>query len=118
LNWAERSRDDATGEYLVERNPLRGLNVPREENPRRPQISPEQFKTLQLVAAEVSPQAECFVLLAWYTGHRAGAVRQLRWSDLDLDAETIRWRAESDKIGYEHRTPIHPSLAVILRGEQ
>lgn len=118
FNWAERSRDETTGEYLLDRNPLRGLKIPKEESPRRPQISAEQFKTLQLVGAEVSQRAECFVCVAWYTGHRAGAIRQLRWSDIDLRTDTIRWRADSDKIGYEHRTPLHPTLAALLRTEQ
>ena len=33
-------------------------------------------------------------------------IGQLRWSDIDLDARTIRWRSEHEKTGYEHRTPI------------
>ena len=118
LNWAERSRDDDHGGYLLERNPLRGLKIPREENPRRPQITAEQFAALQLVAAEVSPAAECFVWLAWYTGHRAGAIRQLRWADVDLEAKMLRWRAETDKVGFEHRTPMHTDLVQVLEREQ
>jgi integrase len=102
----------------IEKNPLRGLKVPREENPRRPRISVEQFKALQLVGAEVSPAAELFVWVAWYTGHRAGAIRQLRWTDVDLDARTIRWRAEADKVGFEHRTPMHSDLVDLLEREQ
>ena len=30
----------------------------------------------------------------------------LRWSDIDLPGETIRWRSEHEKTGYEHRTPV------------
>jgi integrase len=30
----------------------------------------------------------------------------LRWSDVDLKAARIRWRAENDKIGFEHTTSL------------
>ena len=45
-------------------------------------------------------------MVAHETGHRIGAIRQLRWSDVDLEGGVVRWRAEHDKSGYEHRTPV------------
>ena len=117
LNWAERARADGSG-YLLDRNPLRGLKLPREESPRRPMFTPEQCVALWHAAQQHSPAAERFVLLAWYTGHRSSAIRQLRWSDIDLEAGTIRWRAEVDKIGYEHRNPLHSELITFLKREQ
>jgi integrase len=43
-------------------------------------------------------------------------VRHLRWSDLDLEKETIRWRAENDKIGFLHTTPLsRPALDTLAR---
>ena len=41
---------------------------------------------------------ECLVVLAWKTGHRAGSLRQLRWSDVDLEAGRMHFRGENDKI--------------------
>ncbi len=41
---------------------------------------------------------ELALILANETGHRLGALRHLRWSDVDLDAGRIRWRAKHDKI--------------------
>jgi integrase len=117
LNWAERARGDGSG-YLLDRNPLRGLKVPREESPRRPMFTPEQCSALHRAAQEHSPTAERFVMLARYTGHRSGAIRQLRWSDIDLNEGTIRWRAEVDKIGYEHRNPMHAELIAFLKRER
>jgi integrase len=114
LNWAERARADGSG-YLLERNPLRGLSTPKEESPARPMFTPAQCTALRRVAAAHSPLAERFVMLAWYTGHRSSAIRQLRWSDIDLHAGVIQWRAEVDKIGYEHRNPIHPTLLAYLK---
>jgi integrase len=53
----------------------------------------------------------------WYlrtsrTGHRAGSIRQLRWSDVDLGRRLVTWRAETDKIGYEHTTPLTRDAAM------
>jgi integrase len=116
LNWAERARDD--GGYLLDRNPLRGLKVPKEENPRRPMLTVEQFKALRSVAAQRSLVAERFVMLAWYAGHRGHSIRHLRWSDVDLEGGTIRWRAGNDKIKYEHRNPMHPDLIAFLKADR
>jgi integrase len=117
LNWAERARGDGSG-YLLDRNPLRGLKLPREESPQRPMFTLEHCSALLHAAQQHSPTAERFVMLARYTGHRSGAIRQLRWSDIDTDAGTIRWRAEVDKIGYEHRNPMHSDLIAFLKHER
>jgi len=117
LNWAERARGDGSG-YLLERNPLRGLKVPKEESPRRPMFTAGQCVAIRRAAAEHSPLAERFVLLALCTGHRSSAIRQLRWSDIDLEAGVIRWRAEADKIGYEHSNPLHPELVTYPKRER
>ena len=46
------------------------------------------------------------LVLAHETGHRIGAIRQLRWSDVDLAARKVHWRAQHEKTGYEHTTPL------------
>ena len=46
------------------------------------------------------------LIIAHETGHRIGAIRSLRWSDIDLEAEIICWRGSADKTGKEHSTPI------------
>jgi integrase len=98
LNWAERARDDSGG-YLLERNPLRGLAIPKEESPRRPVMAPDLFALVRAKAADLSTSAELFVSLLWFTGHRAASVRQLRWSDVNLDAKF--WRSIADAAGIE-----------------
>ena len=45
-------------------------------------------------------QFQLALVLAHDTGHRIGAIRMLRWSDVDLKAARVRWRAENDKIGF------------------
>ncbi|MYA40658.1 MAG: site-specific integrase [Gemmatimonadetes bacterium] len=54
-------------------------------------------------------------MLAHETGHRIGAIRHLRWSDIDFEERTIRWRAEHEKTGYEHRTPVTAQALAALQ---
>lgn len=57
---------------------------------------------LSRVAPAVSPLFTLALLLAHETGHRIGAINALRWTDVDLERGVIRWRAATDKIGFEH----------------
>ncbi|MYC87683.1 MAG: tyrosine-type recombinase/integrase, partial [Gemmatimonadales bacterium] len=54
------------------------------------------------------------LVLAHETGHRIGAIRHLRWSDIDFDGGAIRWRAEHDKSGHEHVTPVTAEALEVL----
>lgn len=103
LNWAVVA-GDGTGGYLLERNPLKGMPFPKEPTPRRPVVTDEQYRSLLNVSEGVSPLFRAALIVAHETGHRIGSIRLLRWSDVDLERGTIRWRAENDKIGYEHET--------------
>lgn len=113
LNWATRS-GDGQGGVLLDRNPLKGLPIPREENPRRPMISDEQYRALRAIASDVGEAFELALILAHATGHRIGAIRQLRWSDVDFEHGRITWRAENDKIGLEHSPPLANEALVAL----
>ncbi len=104
LNWAEKSRDD-DGTPLLDRNPLRGFTPPREKNPRRVVLSAVEYEALMGVSHEIDWRVHVALVLAHETGHRIGAIRQLLWSDIDLEHGLIRWRAKTEKTGYEHVTP-------------
>ena len=56
------------------------------------------------------------LVLAHETGHRIGAIRKLRWSDIEFEAEVVRWRAKHEKTGYEHRTPVTEKALAALGG--
>jgi integrase len=58
---------------------------------------------------------ELALILAEATGRRLGAIRQLRWDDVDFPRGTIRWRAETDKKGKEWVIPIPVGLSDELR---
>ena len=113
LNWAAKSRDEE-GRPLLESNPLRGLRLPKEKNPTRVILTQAEYEALLRVAGDVNWRFRVALVLAHETGHRIGAIRQLWWSDIDLDARTIRWRGEHEKTGYEHRTPVTAMAGAVL----
>jgi integrase len=135
-NWACGFRV-ATGESLLGKNPIRGLKLPSEANPRRPVARPERYKALAAVADTVDPSGQFALMLAiaWHTGRRINAICHLRASDvllerdqlLDAFAEAghdddiarawpggLRWRKEWDKKGYETFSPIPKALRPAL----
>lgn len=117
LNWATQAKDER-GHYYLERNPLKGLPLPTEASPQRALLTPAQYEAVRREAAATSPRLECLVVMAWLTGHRMNSIRQLRWSDVDLDVGRILWRGEADKIGLTHTNPLHTEAVAILRRER
>ena len=113
LNWAEKSRDEQ-GHRLLESNPLKGLKIPREKNPTRVVLTDVEYEALLEVSAAMDWRFRVALVITHETGHRIGAVRQLRWSDIDLEARVIRWRGEHEKTGYEHRTPVTPEALAVF----
>ena len=113
LNWASKSRDE-NGRLLLDSNPLRGLKTPKEKNPTRVVLSDEEYGALLGVSRRVDWRFHVALVLAHETGHRIGAIRQLRWADIDFEARTIVWRAEHEKTGYEHVTPMTDEAVVAL----
>ncbi len=43
-------------------------------------------------------------------------MRRLLWSDVDIDAATVRWRGETDKSGRANVTPLTAKAVQVLRG--
>ncbi|HEV2130908.1 MAG TPA: tyrosine-type recombinase/integrase, partial [Longimicrobiaceae bacterium] len=111
FNWATVERPDGT--VLLQRNPWRGFPRPRPKNPRRPVMTEELHNLL----IEHSPdwRHALAMELCRETCRRLGAVRQLRWSDIDLDARTVRWRGEHDKVRKEAVTPLSDRAVRALR---
>ena len=117
LNWATLSRDER-GNFLLDRNPVRGLPIPREESPQRALLSDAQYLDVRAAAAVMGGREECLVVLAWETGHRVGSLRQLRWSDVELESGRMHFRGENDKIGHDHWNPLHAEAVAILKRER
>ncbi len=117
LNWAT-TEQDAHGRPLLERNPLKGLEAPREDSPARPMISSGDYGALLAAAPSIHPLFELALVLAHETGHRVSAIRMLRWSDVNLATKEIHWRAENDKIDFDHRVPMSDAAAAALQAER
>ena len=113
FNWAARSKDER-GRLLLDRNPLKGLKMPTEKNPTRVVLSEREYQAMLGVSRHVDWRFHVALVLAHETGHRIGAIRQLRWFDIDLDGGVVRWRAEHEKTGYEHSTPVTAEALVAL----
>ena len=96
----------ARGCLLLDRNPLKGLRKPREKNPARVVLSEDEYRALLGVSRQVGWRFHVALVLAHETGHRIGAIRKLRWEDIDFEGREVRWRAEHEKTGYEHITPL------------
>ena len=105
LNWAARSRDEE-GRLLLESNPPRGLKTPRQKNPARVLLTDAEYQAMLRASLLMDWRFRVALVIAHETGHRIGAIRQLRWSAIDMEGRTIRWRAEHEKTGHEHRTPV------------
>jgi integrase len=109
FNWAVVAGD-------LKRNPFKGYKTPKEKNPLRVKLTDEEYETLLGVSMAVDWRFHVALVLAHETGHRVGAIRQLLWSDIDLEGRTIRWRAETEKTGYGHATPMTEKAELALRG--
>jgi len=114
LNWAAKSREEE-GRLLLESNPLRGLKTPTEKNPARVVLTQAEYEGLLQTSKTMDWRFRVALVIAHETGHRIGAIRQLRWSDIDMEHEIIRWRAEHEKTGYEHRTPVTAEALAVLQ---
>ena len=117
LNWAAKSRDER-GKLLLPSNPLRGLRTPTEKNPTRVVLSEEEYQALLRVSRQLDWRFHVALVLAHETGHRIGAIRKLRWPDIDLEGGVVRWRAEHEKTGYEHCTPVTAEALAALEEAQ
>lgn len=114
LNWATVA-GNGRGGVLLERNPLKGLPFPKEESPRRPLVTDERYLAMLQVAADVDWRCHVALVLAHETGHRIGAIRQLRWEHVDLQEARVRWDRQSDKVGLDHETWLTEPAVEALR---
>ncbi len=114
FNWATKA-GDGEGNVFLERNPFKGFRLPKKDRPKRPRLSDKRYRAMSGVAGSVDWRFELALVLAHETGHRGSAIRQLRWSDVDLEERRIRWRADADKQGCGHETPMTETAARALQ---
>lgn len=78
LNWAHKRRTITAAPYVW---------IPTKPAARRRVLSVDEAE--RLVAGTVMPHVRLFVILAIATGARTGALLELRWDRVDLDARSI-----------------------------
>ncbi len=130
LNWATTVRDPRAtdGAHWLHSNPLQGIERRPEKNPRRPVTCQERFDATRRAIQARSARApdgsaerlkwirlELALVLAEATGRRIGAIRQLRWEDIDHAKPAITWRADADKMGVLWTIDLSASLIAELR---
>ena len=134
FRWATRWRL-ASGTYLMRENPVRGFEVPTSANPRRPVASQDRYEVIRAKADEHTMEirwngkrtpARSYLAelldITNGTGRRISAVCALRYEDLNLERTvhaphgTIRWPADTDKMGTETTVPISPTVRRALDG--
>jgi integrase len=104
-NWATTVRHTDRKRWL-DANPLKGIERRRGKNPRRPVTCQERYvATRRAIQARVARAAmdspeqrrwirlELALVLAEATGRRIGAIRQLRWEDINYAKPDVTWRA-------------------------
>jgi integrase len=124
FNWGMRFRDD-NGRLLFKENPMRGLPIPKEKNPKREIATTDRVEAVRENAPKVRMRVEwngsreyresflpeIFDLVV-EQGRRIGAVCSLHTKDLRLDRTedepygAIVWPADTDKMGKEWRCPL------------
>lgn len=114
------------GSFLLDVDPTRGLEIPKEKDPKRPVCDDDRYEALLEVADAVRMErgedpARSYLrellVLAAETGARIGAIVRLRWSDWLPDEATygaLRWRAEGDKSGRSRVVPVTPEVRSVL----
>jgi len=108
----------AVREELLESNPCAGLQRPRKEKERERVLADEEIKVLWRALGRESLQVAAAVKILLLLGQRSTETLEMRWSDLDLDAEVPVWTIPGRfRNGNRlHVVPLPPFAVEILRG--
>ena len=129
LNWA-RNWKTPDGDFLIKENPIRGFEIPKEKNPRRPIATRDRYEHVLAVSDQVMMEDRTrgrrqvkishlpeLLPIVKGTGRRISAVCQLTYEDLHLDQGphgSIRWPASTDKMGLASVVPIGPEVRAAI----
>jgi integrase len=108
----------AVREELLDANPCDGLQRPRKEKERERVLSDEEIKVLWMVLDAQPPQVAAAVRVLLLLGQRSTETLEMRWSDLNLDAEIPVWTIPGQfrKGNRLHVVPLPPLASSILTG--
>lgn len=123
LSWAVGVKQE--GEPLLQRNPwgdevrrAQKWPMPKEQNPTR--VAMTDAIRDKLIEHAPHWQFGLALIIERHTRRRNMQVRQLVWSDVDLEKRRMRWRPEIDKTGRGNWTPmpdaVYEALSQVPRG--
>jgi integrase len=98
---------------LITTNPLKDLKMVPENNTRECVITPEQFQRLWDCAEE---PLKPILVVAFETGMRKGEILGLQWSQVDLNARTIRLTGRDTKTKSARIIALSPLVIEALEG--
>jgi integrase len=117
---------------MLASNPIDGLTILQEANPRRPVADTDRYEATRDVAGQVTMELRGtgrrvevtsylpeLLDLAYATGRRISAILALCYDDLRLTVQPfgeIRWAAAADKMGREWSAPIDERARAALDG--
>lgn len=117
LNFAKRKGSPA--ERALELPP--NISLRRPERSRIPATLSEKQTNALLASLHDAPRLQAFTTILFRQGCRVGEVQSLRWSDIDLEQETINiarsWDREEfgkTKGGRPRLGPLHPDVRAAL----
>ena len=121
IRWAV-TWQDVEGRYVMRENPMRGYEIAKEKNPKRPVATQDRYEAVRAVSdrvlMEVRRDSRRFKVRSYLseildiangTGRRISAVLALQFADLRLSEGpfgSIQWREDTDKTGKAWLTPI------------
>jgi integrase len=104
----------ADGRYLLAGDPTRGMEIPVEDDPKRPLFDENRYaRLLATASARLLP----LLVLAHDTGRRISAIVALRWDDWCPTAGlygVLTWRAAHDKLGKTWNVPVTQAVGDAL----
>ncbi len=105
--------NQAVRDRLIERSPMVGVKLLKENNIRDRILSEEEFQRL---LDNSLPYLRPIFITAYYTGMRKGEIINLTWDRVDLQNGFIALRPEDTKTNEGRRVPLHPRVLKALRG--
>ncbi len=102
----------AIGEGLCDGNPVAGTNKQEENGPRERSLSDAEAAKIWLAAPDNDYGR--IVRLVLLTGCRRAELGDLKWSETDTEARTLRLPPERTKNGQQHLVPLSDAALAIL----
>ena len=112
LSWAVEER-----EYLSS-NPIATLYRKKrrvKEESRDRVLTNDELRALWLATGRLTDPSQSLIRVMMFTGQRRDEVRQMEWSELDLEARTWLMPASRTKAKREHLVPLSDAVTDTLR---